>query len=62
MKAFHKNIVEGNVANETVPPSVRSNLTCVLGRTAGRESRLVTWDEILKADKKIDAKLEGLKE
>jgi len=62
MQTFHKNILAGNVANETVPPSVRSNLTCVLGRTAGRESRLVTWDELMKANTKMDAKLEGLKD
>jgi predicted dehydrogenase len=61
MKAFHKHIAEGHWANETVAPSVRSNLTCVLGRIAGREERLVTWDEMMKANAKMDGRLEGLK-
>ena len=62
MQTFHAAIQAGDVSNTTVAPSVRSNLVCVLGRTAGRESRLVTWDELIKANAKMDAKLEGLKD
>jgi predicted dehydrogenase len=58
---FHKNITAGNFANETVAPSVRSNLTCILGRTAAYTGRMVTWDEMIKANEKLDAKLEGMK-
>jgi len=61
MKAFWKNIQEGNVANETVAPSVRSNLTCILGRTAAREGRTATWDEMMKANTRLEPRLEGLK-
>ena len=58
---FHKNITAGNFANETVVPSVRSNLTCILGRTAAYKNAMVTWDEMMKANEKLDAKLEGMK-
>jgi predicted dehydrogenase len=34
VRDFYKFITEGHYANETVEPSVRSNLTCVLGRDA----------------------------
>ena len=61
IKDFYKNITEGNFANETVAPSVRSNLTCVLGREAAYKKAPVTWDEMLKEARKVDPKLEGLK-
>jgi predicted dehydrogenase len=62
MKDFHKSIAEGNFANETVAPSVRSNLTCVLGREAAYKGAMVTWDEMVKANVKMDGKLEGLRD
>jgi predicted dehydrogenase len=61
IRDFHRFVTEGHCANETVAPSVRSNLTCVLGRTAGYEKRLVTWDEIMKADARLEYDLAGLK-
>jgi predicted dehydrogenase len=61
MKTFWTNIQEGNVANETVAPSVRSNLTCVLGRTAARTGREVTWAEMMKTSEKLDPRLGDLK-
>jgi predicted dehydrogenase len=40
---------------------VRSNLTAILGRTAGyRKGTPVTWDEMMKSAEKIDPKLDGL--
>jgi predicted dehydrogenase len=59
--AFYDNVSKGNFENPTVGPSVQSNLVTILGRTAAYEDRLVTWDEIIKSDVKIDAKLKGLK-
>jgi len=59
--AFHENIFKGNFDNPTVAPSVRSNLMTVLGRTAAYEGRKVTWPEIVKSNKKLEADLEGLK-
>ena len=32
-------------------------LTCILGRTAAYRQRLVTWDEMLRENEKLDAKL-----
>ena len=59
---FHENITKGDFDNPTVAPSVRSNLVTVLGRTAAYEGRKVTWTEIVKSDKRLEADLEGLKE
>ena len=58
---FHKNVSEGDYGNTTVAPSVRSNLTTILGRTAAIQHREVTWDEMMKAEEKLDAQLSGLK-
>jgi hypothetical protein len=44
-----------------VAPSVRSNLTTILGRTAAYKGGLVTWKEMMKANEKWDAKLKGVK-
>ena len=61
IKAFWQNVAEGKCANETVAPSVRTTLASVLGRIAAYEGRVVTWDEMMKANTRLDAKLEGLK-
>ena len=61
MKAFHKSIAEGNVANDTVAPSVRSNLTSILGREAAYANGMVVFADLLRQAKKADLRLEGLK-
>jgi predicted dehydrogenase len=58
---FHENIARGNFDNPTVAPSVRSNLVTILGRTAAYQGRKVTWYEIIRSKKKLDADLRGLK-
>jgi hypothetical protein len=40
---------------------VRSNLTTILGRTAAYRRAEVTWEELLKANEKLEANLKGLK-
>lgn len=45
---FHKSIVAGDYSNPTVAPSVRSNLTTILGRTAAYTGREVTWEDMIK--------------
>ncbi len=60
--AFHEAIAVGRFDNATAVPSVRSTLSTILGRTAAYEKRQVTWDELLKSGKKLDGKLEGLKD
>jgi myo-inositol 2-dehydrogenase/D-chiro-inositol 1-dehydrogenase len=59
---FHDHITKGQFANSTVGPSVRSNLTSILGREAAYKRREVTWDELLKANEKLESDvIKGLK-
>ena len=58
---FHRCITQGDFSNPTVPPSVRSNLTTILGRTAAYRKAEVTWDEMLKTAEKLDFPTAGLK-
>jgi len=62
LDTFHKSIVEGIYDNPTVGSSVDSTLTTILGREAGRRNTLLTMDEIIKENKKIEPNLKGLKE
>ena len=59
---FHDDITQGRFSNSTVAPSVRSNLTTILGRTAAYRRAEVSWDELVKTQEKLDPKLHGLKE
>jgi predicted dehydrogenase len=61
MVTFYENITKGDWSNPTVTPSVRSNLTTILGRTAAYTGAEVTWDEILKAGEKWQFDASGLK-
>lgn len=45
---FHRSIVTGDFSNPTVAPSVRSNLTTILGRTAAYAGGEVTWSDLLR--------------
>jgi predicted dehydrogenase len=58
---FHKAITSADFSNPTVAPSVRSNLTTILGRTAAYRRAAVTWEEMIKANEKWDAGLKNLK-
>ena len=58
---FHKAIADHDYTNPTVAPSVRSNLTTILGRTAAYENRVVTWEEMLRKAEPFVADLAGLK-
>ena len=57
---FHDEILKGNCANTTVAPSVRSNLTAVLGREAGYKGGEITWGDLLKQNRKLQPNLKGL--
>lgn len=61
IKTFHDSITSGKFDNPTVETSVRSNLITILGRTAAYEQRLVTWQEMLQKNEKLDANLKGVK-
>lgn len=58
---FYDDVVAQRCGNETVPASVRSNLTAVFGRTAGRANGMVTWDEMMKKAEKLELDTKGLK-
>jgi len=58
---FHDSITKGDCANPTVAPSVRSNLTTILGRMAAYKNGVVTWQEMMRANEKLAADLKGLK-
>ncbi len=58
---FTKPLPSADFSNPTVAPSVRSNLTTILGRTAAYRRAEVTWDQMIKANEKWEAGLKGLK-
>jgi predicted dehydrogenase len=59
---FYRAVTAGDCDNPTVEPSVRANLTAVLGRTAGyKKGQVVTWDEMLRAGERLQPDLSGLK-
>ena len=58
---FHAAILKKDFSNPTVAPSVRSNLTTILGRTAAYKRAEVTWDEVLRAGEKLEFDTKGLK-
>ncbi|OGV66542.1 MAG: hypothetical protein A2283_07375 [Lentisphaerae bacterium RIFOXYA12_FULL_48_11] len=58
---FHKQVTSGEISNTTVEPSVQSNMIAIMGRTAAYQKKLITWDEFVKSDEKLDLKLDGLK-
>jgi predicted dehydrogenase len=59
--AFHDSITRGDSSNPTVAPSVRSNLTTILGRTAAWRHGKVTWDEMMGAAEALEPDLGGLR-
>jgi predicted dehydrogenase len=58
---FHRNVTEGRFENETVQRAVDGALTCILGREAAARGKLLTMDELIKENKKLDVDLTGLK-
>jgi predicted dehydrogenase len=59
---FCDDVTQGRFSNPTVAPSVRSNLTTILGRTAAYKRAEVTWEQLMKSKERLDPKLIGLKE
>ena len=59
--AFHDSMSRGDFSNPTVAPSVRSNLTTILGRTAAWRHARVGWDEMMEAGEQLKADLSGLR-
>ena len=58
--AFHAQIMAKDASNATVAPSVTSTLIALLGRTAARNGRTTTWNELIQSKERIEADLSGL--
>jgi hypothetical protein len=58
---LYNNIVKGRYGNTTVPASVRSVLTSILGRNAAYKGEVMTWEQMMNANEKLEADLSGLK-
>ena len=59
---FYDNVTGSRFSNPTTPPSLRSNLTTILGRMAAYARSEVTWEQLMKSEEKLDPQLYGLKE
>lgn len=57
---FRESILKGDCSNPTVAPSVRSNLTTILGRSAAYARTEITWDEMMRAAVKFEFDTRGL--
>ena len=58
---FHDAIIKGDCSNPTVAPSVRSNLTAILGREVAYRRDELTLAALLKEGRKLEPNLKGLK-
>ena len=56
VKAFVEAVRTGKPVNNT-DQAVDSNLTAILGRMAAYQQRLVTWDEMMRSDERLEAEL-----
>jgi len=62
IEEFYDAVVQGDYRNRTVAPSVRSNLTAVMGRMAGYRHGEVTWQQLLASTEKLEPNLQGLRD
>ena len=58
---FYKSVTNGIYENPTVEPSVNSTLTTILGREAAERNTKLTWDEVIRENKKLQVDYAGLK-
>ncbi len=61
VKEFHAAVTSGDCSNPTVLPSVRSNLTAILGREVAYRRKELTLAKLLKKGRKLEFNLSGLK-
>jgi predicted dehydrogenase len=59
IRMFVENVRAGRVINNA-SEAAHSTLTAVLGRMAAYGQRVVTWDEMIRSNEKLDYRLEGL--
>ena len=58
---FYDCVVGENFVNDTVRRSIDGALTTILGREAALRRTRLTWDELLKENKRLEVDLRGLK-
>ncbi len=58
---FHRSVTQKNYDNPTVEPSINSTLATILGREAGRRNTELTWDAMIKENRRWEPNLRGLK-
>jgi predicted dehydrogenase len=58
---FHKCVSNGIYENPTVEPSVNSTLTTILGREAAERNTKLTWDQVIRENKKLEVDFTRLK-
>ncbi|MCX8107507.1 MAG: Gfo/Idh/MocA family oxidoreductase [Verrucomicrobiae bacterium] len=61
IREFYQFVTSGKYDNPTVAPSVRSNLTAILGREAAYRAGELTWTEMMREAKKLEIDLRGVK-
>lgn len=59
--AFHDQIQAGRCENATVDPSVNATLAAILGREACLKGERLSWEAMLKENRRIEPNLKGLK-
>lgn len=57
---FHKSIVNGLYDNPTVEPSVNATLAAILGREAAKRKTKLTWDQVIRENKRLEVDSTGL--
>ena len=57
---FYDHVTQGDYSNSTTAPSVRSNLTTILGRMAAYQGGEVAWEEMMRAGEKWEFDHAGL--
>ena len=62
LDTFYRKVTGAAYDNSTVEASVNSTLVTILGREAGARNSLVTWDELLRDNKRVAVDLTGLRE
>ncbi len=58
---FHQCVTAGLYDNPTLEPSVNATLATILGREAGRRRTKLTWDEMIRENRRLEVDLTGLK-
>ncbi len=57
---FYQVVTDGNFSNDTVRRAVDGALTTILGREAGLRRTRLSWDQLLKENKRLTVDLSGL--